>query len=239
MNEEIYNYLINHIVFPIDLPKESIDDENDIYFLKIVNEVISDLNRQFIFLRNSPQFIGIKNLLCNWNKLQGNSNKLSEHEYFYLINSLYNDQSLTVFLRAQNTCLTIKKITNSDHVLTMFQASLENEKVMSTEKDIEIIFPSQSILSDKSEVIKSFEFSKLIADLANSTFEESAAVSYKAHQQHVEVRDVPNTKLISEWLFAYLVSNRNGDENIFPSKITKKYRDNVIVSKLLPFRRSG
>ena len=110
---------------------------------------------------------------------------------------------------------------------------------MTTENDIEISYPTQSIFTTKLDEIRSEEFSQLIADLTNLTFAESNATSFKAGQNHVEIRDVPNTKLISEWIFSYLVSNMISEVNLLPSKVTKKYRDNVIVSKLLPFRRSG
>lgn len=240
-DQDILNYLINHIVFPIQLPKESFseDKEKEVYFLKIIKKVIYNLNTKNAFLQSSPEFNQIINMFVEWEKLQGNSIKLGEKEFFDSIKQLKNNQCLTIYLRAQNTCLTIKPISDDEAILSMFQVSLENETIMSTENDIEISYPSQSIFTNKLDEIRSEEFSQLLADLTNSTNEESSAISYKSEQEHVEIRDVPNTKLISEWIFGYLVSNLSNDVDRLPSKVTKKYRDNVIVSKLLPFRRSG
>jgi hypothetical protein len=234
-NKDILNYLINHIVFPIKLPEESVsqDEENEVHFLKIIKKVIYNLNTKNAFLQSSPEFNQITNMFVEWEKLQGNSIKLEEKEFFDSIKQLKNNQCLTIYLRAQNTCLTIKPISDDEAILSMFQVSLENETVMSTENDIEISYPTQSIFTNKLDEIRSEEFSQLLADLTNSTNEESSAISYKPEQ------DVPKTKLISEWIFNYLVSNKINDVNLLPSKVNKKYRDNVIVSKLLPFRRSG
>ena len=234
-------YLINNIVFPIQLPEESVsaDEKKEVHFLKIIKKVIYNLNKQYEFLNNSSEFSQITNMVVEWENLQGYSTKLEEKEYYASIKRLKNNQSLAIYLRAQNTCLTIKPISDDEAILSMFQVSLENETVMSTENDIEISYPTQSIFTNKLDEIRSEEFSQLIADLTNLTFAESNATSFKAGQNHVEIRDVPNTKLISEWIFSYLVSNMISEVNLLPSKVTKKYRDNVIVSKLLPFRRSG
>ena len=239
-NQDII-YLINNIVFPIQLPEESVsaDEKKEVHFLKIIKKVIYNLNKQYEFLNNSSEFNQIKNMFIEWKKLQGCSTKLEEEKFFDSIKRLKNNQSLAIYLRAQNTCLTIKPISDDEAILSMFQVSLENETVMSTENDIEISYPTQSIFTNKLDEIRSEEFSQLIADLTNLTFAESNATSFKAGQNHVEIRDVPNTKLISEWIFSYLVSNMISEVNLLPSKVTKKYRDNVIVSKLLPFRRSG
>lgn len=102
---------------------------------------------------------------------------------------------------------------------------------MSTEKDIEIIYPSQSIITDSLDIIHSKDFSELI-------YKESHATAYKAHDFHIETRDVPNNNLISKWLFAVLVSNKNVNVNDYPLKITKKYRYIVIFSNDEVFRRS-
>jgi hypothetical protein len=95
------------------------------------------------------------------------------------------------------------------------------------------------IFTNKLDEIRSEDFSQLIADLTNTKYDESNATSFKAGENHIEIRDVPNTKLISEYIFSYLVSNTRNDFDRLPSKITKKYRDNIIISQLLPFRRSG
>ena len=115
----------------------------------------------------------------------------------------------------------------------------KNDKIMSTSKDFEISYPAQSIVTNKLDAIRTEEFSKLIADLTNLTFDESKATSHKAGQNHEEIRYVTNTKLISEWLFSDLVSNETNLANLLPTKVSKKYRDNIIISKILPFRRSG
>ena len=239
-NQDII-YLINNIVFPIQLPEESVsaDEKKEVHFLKIIKKVIYNLNKQYEFLNNSSEFSQITNMVVEWENLQGYSTKLEEKEYYASIKRLKNNQCLTIYLRAHNTCLTIKPLSEDEAILSMFQVSLENETVMSTENDIEISYPTQSIFTNKLDEIRSEEFSQLIADLTNLTFAESNATSFKAGQNHVEIRDVPNTKLISEWIFSYLVSNMISEVNLLPSKVTKKYRDNVIVSKLLPFRRSG
>jgi hypothetical protein len=241
LKQDIFIYLINHIVFPIQLPEESVSDDEskEVYFLNIIKKVIENLNTKNEFLYGSPEFNQITNMFVEWEKLQGYSTKLEEKKFFDSINGLKKNQSLAIYLRAQNTCLTIKPISNDEAILSMFQVSLENETIMSTENDIEITYPTQSISTNNLDLIRSEDFSQLIADLTNLTFAESNATSFKAGQNHVEIRDVPNTKLISEWIFGYLVSNSNSDINLIPSKVTKKYRDNVIVSKLLPFRRSG
>jgi hypothetical protein len=239
--KDILIYLINHIVFPIQLPKKiiSADEEKEVYFLNIIKTVIENLNTKNEFLKSSPEFNQITNMVFKWEKLQGNSTKLEEKKYYASIKKLKNNESLTIYLRAQNTCLTIKPISDDVAILSMFQVSLENGTIMSTENDIEISYPTQSIFTNKLDEIRSEEFSQLIADLTNLTYEESSAISYKSEQNHIEIRDVPNTKLISEWIFSYLVSNKINDVNLLPSKVTKKYRDNVIVSNLMPFRRSG
>jgi len=241
MNKDILIYLINHVVFPIKLPEECSDkdDENEIIFLKIIKNVIENLHDQNKILKNSAEFNKITDMIIQWTSLQGYSAKLDKHKYFDSINALKNNQSLTIYVRSQNSCLTVKPISNDEAILSMFQVSLENEKVMSTENDIEISYPTRSIFTNKLDEIRSEDFSQLIADLTNTKYDESNATSFKAGENHIEIRDVPNTKLISEYIFSYLVSNTRNDFDRLPSKITKKYRDNIIISQLLPFRRSG
>ena len=242
MDDDDLNFLINHIVFPVQLPDESSGDDKENLFLQIVKDVIDKMHSNEIFkndLKRLNQFKQIINMFVLWEKLQGFSNKLDEKEYLNAINKLETGQSLAIYVRAQNTCLNIKPISNDKAVIYMFQASLENDKIMSTSKDFEISYPAQSIVTNKLDAIRTEEFSKLIADLTNLTFDESKATSHKAGQNHEEIRYVTNTKLISEWLFSDLVSNETNLANLLPTKVSKKYRDNIIISKILPFRRSG
>ncbi len=135
--QDILIYLINHIVFPIQLPEESVcaDENKEVYFLNIIKKVIDNLNKQYEFLNNSSDFNQITNMVGEWEKLQGYSTKLEEKNFFNSIKQLKNNQCLTIYLRAQNTCLIIKPVSDDEAILSMFQVSLENETVMSTEND--------------------------------------------------------------------------------------------------------
>ena len=240
LNQKGLDYLINHIVFPIKLPQESeLEDEKDeIYFLKLISIVVSDLKNEFEILKDSKEYEQIIRLVNAWDELQGNSSVLESKILWSQIQSLKENQSFAVYLRAQNSCLLIK-IKESLAVISTFQASLENNQIISSENEIEAEFPSQSILSDSFEIINSKDFAELLADLSNNQTEESQATTQKARAFHVEIRDVANTKLITEWLLATLVLN--SEHKYLPKKSVKKYRDDVLLSKnsLLPFRRSG
>lgn len=243
MNDQELKYVINHIVLPIKLPNKSNpedDTHNEKLFLKIINQVLSELNA-YQDLKTSKEFKEIINLFITWQKLQGSSSSSIQKDSLHKsINSLDCNQTLALYLRGQNTCFMIKMITKNEAVVSYFQASLENSEIMSTIGDIEAEYPYQSIYIDCLDTIRSEIFSEVLTDLTNTTFEESFAETRKAGNDHNEIRNVTNTKLISEFCFSFLVSNSVPDYNRFPKKVTKKVRDDVVyASTLYPFRRSG
>lgn len=241
LTQETFEYLINHIVFPIKLPQQSFEEDvlYEIYFLKLIKLVIRDMKiENGKQLNISNEFNQIVSLVDSWNELQGKSNDLESKVLCNQIKSLKENQSLAVYLRAQNSCLLIK-IQESNVVLSTFQASLENSQIMTTDTEIEVEFPSKSIVSDSFQIIRSTDFANLLKDLTKITMEESQSTTYKANSDHEEVRDVANNKLITEFIFAMLVSNSDAKQSL-PKKLVKKYRDDVLLSSsLLPFRRSG
>jgi hypothetical protein len=130
MNKDILIYLINHVVFPIKLPEECSDkdDENEIIFLKIIKNVIENLHDQNKILKNSAEFNKITDMIIQWTSLQGYSAKLDKHKYFDSINALKNNQSLTIYVRSQNSCLTVKPISNDEGTCFLLHPVFEKQQ---------------------------------------------------------------------------------------------------------------
>ena len=230
MRTEVYLNFLNHIVFPYELPKCASDNYLDLEssFLRLIREVILEAN----YISNWDQII---RMLVLWEELQGISLDIDHKKLNNQLLQLKNSNCIALYLHRQNTCLIIqkdeKKFSNKA-IFSYFQASLDNNQVMSRLTDIQAKIPLASIPVENLDTVNSIHFAELLADLANTKLSETSAVTKKAGTEQIEVRDIAQTSLISKWLFPALTSNSQQDYDLpMPVKVMKKYRDEVNLCK--------
>jgi hypothetical protein len=237
------DYLINHIVFPFELPNKD-DSFNEHLFLKFIKNVVQEIG--FAPSKNLQVIIDLLDL---WRRLQ--TNPIDEENLYKVLSSLTNtdkQEIIPLYVKNQNTCIlihTFPKEFDYSATFSYFQVSLENTIIMSNVTDIEFTYPEASFYIDNMNILQSKCFCDLLADLCNQSCPDSYAKTVKSDHENEEVRDVPNTNLISEWLTHVLISNKF-DSNYSSSlnnhgvRINKKLRDEVNYEKtIVPFRRSG
>ena len=235
-NEEEILFLINNIVFPYKLPGEyeSLDES------KLLSIVINGLNAISTFdcVKESIEIHDkVLRMLNKWFKIQ-ESTCLSGKDISELIKKLKKNEAAPLYLKSQNACLIFKKTINDKCLISGFQASANNNAVMSAKSDLITTLPVFTYNIDNTDILYSECFASQLADIANN--EISYAKSKKAGIETDEIRDVPNSNLALEWIPLLLISAGTNGCVEDAQKIVKKIRDDVVHSnKLLPFRRSG
>lgn len=223
--------LINHILFPIRLPQQADDPSLDCTCLKLINQVFSQIGVTLGLEK-------IENLFKSWTNLQ--TYPLDGKTIHSAIAKTIEDKvDLPIYLPNQNTCLIISIKSNQRAIISYFQVGFKNFELMSKEcSDIESIYPTASFHVSDLTILRSIDFAKLLADLANTLCEESSAITIKADHSNVELRDLAKPILISDWLAPVLIGNEDYIKDGL--KIRKKIRDEVnYYCTEAPFRRMG
>ena len=147
---------------------------------------------------------------------------------------------MTFYLKEQNSCIMFKKIKEDKTIFSAFQVSASNSTVMGSQSDLIGVFPKFSLFVSNLYVLYSINFANQIEDLG--TIPSSFAYSNKTEMSKIENRDVPEPKLVFEWLPTNLVKSDSSEIIVDDDqKIVKKIRDDIICDKDndCPFRRSG
>jgi hypothetical protein len=238
-NSEELQFLINHVAYPYKIQIETSkkvnqqDPDPDFLCLELINQVLNE----FTYARNT--FERIVTLFRAWVQIQLpllDGSKIHSN----IVQTLDETNGvLPIYLPHQNICLIISTRPNKTAIISYFQVSFSNEVLMSrTCSDVESVYPTASFHVSDTNLLASIDFANLLADLGNNSCTESCAKTSKAGAKHEEVRDVPNSSLITDWLANVLVGNKSFINDGL--KIRKKNRDEVIhFNSLLPFRRSG
>jgi hypothetical protein len=226
------DYLINHVAFPIKLPQTSPNDsDQDFWSLELINHVLSETS-------HTLEIQNISNIFQTWAKIQ--TNRLDGDKiHSKMSTTISNNSVFPLFLPKQNVCLIIS-MSSPSAIISYFQVSFANETLMSRScSDIDgVVYPTASFGVQDLEMLGSLDFAYLLADLANKPHVDSCAKSTKAGHTHEEVREVPDSRLLTDWLTYALIGNKSYVDNEL--KIRKKIRDEVnYFSTLIPFRRSG
>ena len=237
MQEEDIEFLINHVFLPYKLPAfmDEIDYEKEPLFLKIISKAV-DIVSNLGSLNES--YNEIKRMMKEWEIIQKNvnfeGNRLSEK-----IKNLKTNQVLPLYLKEQNACIIFKYTPDSRFIFSAFQVSASNNQVMSANTDLIGLFPKFSIFVHNEYILRSTVFANQLADLTRNKI--SFAISNKSGQTQYEMRDVPEPKLVFDWLPAVLVGVNSSIIVENDQKVLKKIRDDIVFqkNKLYPFRRSG
>ena len=201
MQEEDIEFLINHVFLPYKLPAfmDEIDYEKEPLFLKIISKAV-DIVSNLGSLNES--YNEIKRMMKEWEIIQKNvnfeGNRLSEK-----IKNLKTNQVLPLYLKEQNACIIFKYTPDSRFIFSAFQVSASNNQVMSANTDLIGLFPKFSIFVHNEYILRSTVFANQLADLTRNKI--SFAISNKSGQTQYEMRDVPEPKLVFDWLPAVLV----------------------------------
>ena len=157
------------------------------------------------------------------------------------INTLEPDQVFVAYLHSQNSCVLIRMLSciqNNQAVISSFQTQLDNKTIMSLNGNVKYQVPQFSFYVEETSFIKSFSFAEILEDLCNNSISECLPTTRKANTDHAEIRDVPDSRFVYEWLSS-MVSGYASNSN-YPKPVLKKIRDDVVYKKTrLPFRRSG
>jgi hypothetical protein len=242
--DEDWSYLINHFVYPVKLipPNIETNNEQDCLCLDLINLVLKEF--QDDDTAKTLKLERIVDLFHEWSQIQ--TPKLIGEKINWAIKRVISNKCeiLPLYLPNQNICLVLSKSPKQDQspiVLSYFQVSFNNEELMSkSSSDIESIYPTASFPVTDTTILSSLEFANLLADLANDRCEDASNLTKgnSAGNKQQEVREVPDSSLITDWLLHVLIANENYTKE--EMKIRKKIRDEVnYYQKLLPFRRSG
>jgi hypothetical protein len=239
-SDELF-YLINHVAYPNKILVKTRENtkqegpEPDFLCFKLINQALNE------FTAETNKLERIKKLFRAWTQIQ--LPLLDGSKIQSTIVQTLNDTNgvLPIYLPHQNLCLIISTRPNQTAIVSYFQVSFSNEVLMSRNcSDVESVYPTASFHVSDTSFLVSIDFANLLADLGNYACDcdESCAKTSKAGARHEEVRDVPNSSLITDWLANVLVGNKSFIND--GVKIRKKIRDEINhFNALLPFRRSG
>lgn len=243
-----YQYLINHIIFPIKLPQKSesqtSEPEGECLILEFFDDILGELKLK-TKSNGKRWFESAIDLFKSWRKIQTHqlNGKLIQKEIKLAIEASkithqFCERKVPLYLKNQNVCLLFCIRPKEEVIFSYFQVSFENSELMSRIEDIESIYPNLSFQVNDLTILTSIEFCELLADLGNMISKDSVAKIIKSGgDEHQEMRNVPDISLIRDWLCYLLIGNR--DLMNYPVKISKKMRDEVNFKENLPFRRSG
>lgn len=236
ITEENIHFLINNIVFPVQLPQQASKTENDGILLPLVGQVIEYLLGFGMLDSMREKLNEIKQFIDTWSYLQSETD-LSKKEIHKAINKLTNGQVIALYLEKQNATLIIHM--EDKPIIAAFQCSAKNIDVMSNNGELIGTYPQRAIRINDTKTIKSQTFACIIEELANTPIDEAAAKTKKREIEHTEVRDVVNPDYVFDWLLPALGADSAIVEDKYQSVVCKKIRDNVSYNNtLIPFRRS-
>ena len=239
-NNDDLSYLINNILFPIKLPQKSLDhdelnkeNQKELLLFDLINISLNELKVFDDYFANFDQ--SVIQMIKKWSWVQ--KSPLNGDQINKMINQ---EQTIPLYIKNQNVCILIQKnSSNETAIFSYFKVSFPNEEIMSTNSDLEYIYPERAFEINNLNIISSIDFSILLADLSNTHIPEAQAQTTKAKHTNVEVRDVPDIIFISDWIANLLIANNDFSIDK-PVRIRKKIRDEVNYKKtLFPFRRSG
>ena len=181
MEKDIFLALATHIVFPNKLPEHADKTyiENNKELFRLINQILAEFSNIFRFEK-------VIHLFKQWQKLQGDSLVLDNNILNKAILDLEEGNSLALYLMAQNVCLLITMY-STEAIISYFQASVDNNQLMSNISDIEAELPLESIQSDSLDILKSNHFSELLSDLANNKIQETLSTSKKVWKIELNV----------------------------------------------------
>lgn len=110
-------------------------------------------------------------------------------------------------------------------------------KKLGSHEDLVVQYPATSMQIKRSGVLHSKAFARQLDVLISQEFEEAMPKSQKAREVVKEIRDVCDTRFISGWLPALLVTQESTQSFGDIPQINKKIRDSV-VHNLLHFHYS-
>jgi hypothetical protein len=236
---EDLTFLIDHICLPYKQFKYRNDfKKNENLILNLVSNVVDSVEDFIDSDDKNEIFDEIKRMMKVWDIIQ-KVESFEGNKILSLIKKLKDGQMLPIYLKEQNSCI-IFKIKEKKIIFSAFQVSASNSTVMGTQSDLIGVFPKFSLFVTNLDVLYSISFANQIADLG--TIQSSFATSNKTETAQIEIRDVPDPKIVFEWIPAILVSS-DSLEIIFndDQKIMKKIRDDIVCDSdnHYPFRRSG
>lgn len=156
---------------------------------------------------------------------------------------LKENQSIGIFIRAQNCFMWFKKLKEEDCLRLMtFRASLPNKYVMSQSGCMQISYPETVNIIPASELLLSKCFSRQLVSLCKETCDIAVIKTPKSGELQKEVREPSHPWMVSEFLVEILNPVQNPGEQLKEEvTITKKFRDQVNTGSgtYIPWRRSG
>lgn len=102
-----------------------------------------------------------------------------------------------------------------------------NQK-LGSQGDLVVSYPATSVKIKGSDVLHSKAFARQLDVLMSHTIEEAMPTSQKARMIVQEIRDVCDTRFISGWLPALLVTQESSQTFGDIPHITKKIKDSVV-----------
>ena len=240
-NIKDFIFLIDHICFPYKQFKYNDKiKNNEQSILNLVSDIVVDYVANFIHLDEKIEMLNeVNRMMKEWQNVQKVEN-FEGKNISSLIRNLEDGQMMPFYLKEQNSCIMFKKIKEDKTIFSAFQVSASNSTVMGSQSDLIGVFPKFSLFVSNLDVLNSISFANQIADLG--TTPSSFAYSNKTEMSKIENRDVPEPKLVFEWLPTTLVKSDSSEIIVDDDqKIVKKIRDDIICDKDndCPFRRSG
>ncbi|KAI8962385.1 hypothetical protein F5Y11DRAFT_322850 [Daldinia sp. FL1419] len=237
-----YNYIINHVFLPPQLPHSDDDGVGNEALLGIVTEALRDFREHIQGDEASVVTLAIsmmKHLHHNHRSAGGGSLAGDKGllEAFKLLNQ--DRGTVACHIEAQNCGIMFSRLDTSVHV-EMFELSPCNEAVFSTEGRLRRVFPGIAV-SIPLSIFQSREFQDPVAcTLAKMTHQSAPGTQpqvKKNNRMHDENRDTTHPKIITELFSAFLLSMGSQVET---KKIWKNTREEVFWEDAeLPWHRSA
>lgn len=233
MAEEELLRRVDHVFLPRKLPGSQSKDleTHESFLLGHVSKVLTKSALAPLISKTTKQ------LFKTWAGIQADRVP-NEEDISSALGQLATGNMFGYYVRAQNAAFLISIESSAEAIIATFPAALKADQIMSSVSVIGA-YPEQAIRIPKSELLSSLPLARQIVTLTNHTFLDTLPTSPKAGIANAEIRDVPDTTYVSEWLTSTLCNSSSKLDTTFPT-ICKKIRDEVIWdNSLLPFRRSG
>lgn len=241
LSAEEVDFLANHICLPCKLPTGS--DNSNVHhelFLNLISTALNSTTSSQSTEMFSKELQELVRMFSQWQDIQSSA-KVDPEKIHLNLNHLRPNQSSAFYISSQNACILITLLPEDQDyfaVISAFEVLIPNNEVMSTSNDLSRFYPSFSYYIKTYDVLKSKSLAIQISELTNNVIGDTYSISTKKGSKNSEVRDVYNSKYVTEWLVAALASDSPSSNSPLP--VQKKIRDEIILkNSLIPFRRSG
>ncbi|OJD29536.1 uncharacterized protein BKCO1_7800036 [Diplodia corticola] len=243
LNPEVLGILLNHVVFPEQLPSSREGDTRSLE-RNLVDGLIKAAEALVPTASDTDRAIweDVRKTLCVARKLNNDTDSegLEKNSISNSFRQLASNESLILHVKEQNAGLLVKKTAECIVEFEAFEASPHSRDVLAAEGALQWRFPGAAAAISL-DIFTNPSFQESLAGFleqcSSESFPEFASHTHKAGVELVETREPANPALISQLLMTILEALGRKTK---PTLLHKRIRDDVLwgPGSGLPWRRA-